>query len=137
MSAVSAGALPRDLDAVLTVDNVSGGQRLTGNDVDLGGLSQVVATVIDDEAVLYGEFQVEATAIEDWDPADVELGRASLSGIVEDWRADTEGVVTLSAYVYVQTAEHGSLGVTLGQALETLNATRARYLERLRSRHSH
>ena len=51
---MSSGALPADLDAVLTVDNVSAGQRLTGNDIDLGGLSQVVATVIDDEAVLYG-----------------------------------------------------------------------------------
>ena len=136
VSAVSAGALPRDLDAVLTVDNVSGGQRLTGNDADLGGLSQVVATVIDDEAVLYGEFQVDATAIEDWDPADVKLGGAGLSGVVEDWRTDTDGVVTLSAYVYIQTAEHGPLGVTLRQALDTLNATRAQYLDGLRSRHS-
>ena len=98
---MSSGALPADLDAVLTVDNVSGGQRLTGHDVDLGGLSQVIATVIDDEAVLYGEFQVEATVIEDWDPENVDPGGSALSGVVEDWRADTDGTATLSAYVYV------------------------------------
>lgn len=131
---MSSGALPADLDAVLTVDNVSGGQRLTGNDIDLGGLSQVVATVIDDEAVLYGEFQVEATVIEDWDPEDVNPSGSALSGVGEDWRADTNGEVTLSAYVYVQTAEHGPLGVTLRQALEALNTARAQYLDWLRSR---
>ncbi|GEO96429.1 hypothetical protein KTU01_25520 [Kocuria turfanensis] len=64
-------ALPRDPDAVLTVTNVSEGQRLIPDDVDLGGLSQVVAAVIDDEALLYGEFQVEAAAVVGWPPANL------------------------------------------------------------------
>lgn len=127
-------ALPADLDAVLSVDNIFGGGQLTNKDVDLGGLSQVLATVIDGEAVLYGEFQVDAAAIEDWDPEDLQLGGSALSGVVEDWRTDTGDTVTLSAYVYVQTAEHGPLGVTLRQALEALNTARAQYLDWLRSR---
>ncbi|WP_157093484.1 hypothetical protein [Kocuria turfanensis] len=44
-------------------------------------------------------------------------------------------MVTLSAYVcvYVQTHERGLLGVTLHEALETLNTVRTQYLDRLRS----
>ena len=125
--------LPRDPDAVLTATNVSEGQRLTPDDVDLGGLSQVIAAVIDDEALLYGEFQVEATAVEDWEPGQTQPGGPALSGVVEDWRSGTDGMVTISAYVYVQTHEHGPLGVTLGEALETLNTVRAQYLDRLLS----
>lgn len=127
-------ALPRDADAVLTAANVSEGQRLTPDDVHLGGLSQVVAAVIDDEALLYGEFQVEATTVEDWEPGQTQPAGPALSGVVEDWRSGTDGMVTLSAYVYVQTHEHGPLGVTLREALETLNTVRARYLDQLRSR---
>ncbi|MCT2020268.1 hypothetical protein [Kocuria marina] len=126
-------ALPRDPDAVLTATNVFEGQRLTPDDVDLGGLSQVVAAVIDNEALLYGEFQVEATAVEDWEPGQTQPGGSVLSGVVEDWRSGADGMVTLSAYVYVQTHEHGPLGVTLSEALETLNTVRAQYLDRLRS----
>ena len=126
-------ALPRDPDAVLTATNVSEGQKLTPDDVDLGRLSQVIAAVIDDEALLYGEFQVEAAAVEDWEPGQTQASGSALSGVVEDWRSGTDGMVTLSAYVYVQTHEHGPLGVTLGEALERLNTVRTQYLDRLRS----
>ena len=126
--------LPCDLDAVLTATNVSEGQSLTPDDVNLGGLSQVVAAAIDNEALLYGEFQVEATAVEHWEPGQTQPGGSALSGVVEDWRSGTDGMVTLSAYVYVQPHEHGPRNVTLHEALETLNTVRARYLDRLRSR---
>ena len=123
------GALPRDPDAVLTAADVSDGQGITPDDVDLGELSRVVATVIDDEAVLYGEFEVDGTAVEDRDPEEAPPRGSALSGIVEDWSADTYGTVTLSAYIYVQTPEQGSLGVTLRESLEALSTIRAQYLE--------
>ena len=55
----------------------------------------------------------------------------ALFGVVEDWRPGVDGMVALSAYVYVyaQTHEHGPLG----EALETLNTICAQYLDLLRS----
>lgn len=130
---MSSAVLPRDLDVVLTLANVAEGHKLTPHEVDLGGLSQVVATVTDDEAILYGEFPVDAAAVEDLDPGEAQHDGSALSDVVEDWRWATDGTVMLSAYIYVQTHEHGPLGVTLGEALEALNALRDQCLAWLRS----
>lgn len=50
---MDAAQLPRARDAVLTTANVSNGQMLIRGEMDLGELSQVITTVIDDDAVHY------------------------------------------------------------------------------------
>lgn len=128
---VAADTLPRDPETVLSAGNLRGGGQLTGEDVDLGGLSRVVSTAIDGAAVLYGEFLVEAAVAHRCGPAPVRASGSGLSGMVEDWRTGEDGALTLSAYVYVHTPEHGPLGITLGQALQTLNTICAQCLDRL------
>ena len=114
--------------AVLTTANVADGQVLTGRDMDLGGLCRVVTTVIDDDAVLYGEFTVDAELLHVHDPGQVQHHPAALCGIVEDWDGPHDGTVTLSAYVYVHTHEHSALGLSLPAALQVLNDIRAHCL---------
>jgi hypothetical protein len=137
VSVVAANTLPRHPETVLTAGNLRGDGQLTGADVDLGGLSRVVSTVIDGEAVLYGEFLVEAQTAQYCSPAQVRAGGSGLSGMVEDWQTGEDGTLTLSAYVYVHTPEHGPLGITLGQALQRLNTIRAQCLDRLSLERSH
>lgn len=132
---VAVDVLPHDPETVLTAANLRTGGRLTGEDLDLGGLTRVVATVIDDEAVLYGEFPVEREVAQHCTCARARPGGSALSGVVEDWRTDEDGTVTLSAYVYVHTPEHGPLGITLGQALQTLNSIRTQCLDRAPPKH--
>ncbi|GEO97510.1 hypothetical protein [Kocuria turfanensis] len=121
---MSVNQLPHDQSAVLTTANVLDGQVLTGSEMDLGGLSRVVTTVIDDDAVLYGEFTVEEELLQVHDPGQVQHHPAALCGIVEDWDGPHDGAVTLSAYVYVHTHEHGALGLSLPAALRVLNDIR-------------
>lgn len=123
---------PQARDAVLTTANVADGQVLTGRDMDIGGLCRVVTTVIDDDAVLYGEFTVDAELLHVHDPGQVQHHPAALCGIVEDWDGPHDGTVTLSAYVYVHTHEHGALGLSLPAALQVLNDIRRQCVSYLR-----
>lgn len=129
---MDAPQLPQARETVLTTANVADGQVLTGRDVDLGGLSRVVTTVVDDDAVLYGEFTVEADLLRVHDPGQVQHHPAALCGIVEDWDGPHDGTVTLSAYVYVHTHEHGALGLSLLAALRVLNDIRTQCVTYLR-----
>lgn len=130
---MDAAQLPRARDTVLTTANVPNGQVLTRDELDLGGLCRVITTVIDDDAVLYGEFTVEANLLHDHDPGQVQHHPTALCGIVEDWDGPRNGTVTLSAYVYVHTHEHGPLGLSLPAALQVLNDIRTQCVSCLRT----
>lgn len=122
-------APPQDPNMVLTSTNLPPHYVLTAEDLDLGELARVVVTVADQEAVLYGEFEVNASLLRDRDPGGIQHHPAALRGIVEDWNAGEDGTVTLSAYAYVHTLDQGSLGMTLPEALAMLNTLRTACLE--------
>lgn len=125
---MNADVLPQDPDVVLSAANVPHAGVLTPEQVDLGGLSRVVSSRTPAEAILYGEFQVDAAVLRDHDPGELQFDEAALRGVVEDWRALDDDMVTLGAYVYVEAHGHGPLGLTLGEAIEELNNIRAQCL---------
>ena len=121
---MNADVLPQDPDVVLSAANVPHAGVLTPEQVDLGGLSRVVSSRTPAEAILYGEFQVDAAVLDDHDPGELAFDEAALRGVVEDWGAPQDDTVTLSAYVYLEAHEHGPLGLTLGEAITALNHLR-------------
>ena len=121
---MNADVLPHDPQAVLSAANVPHGEVLTSEQVDLGGLCRVVTARTHAEAILYGEFTVDATTLDDHDPGELQFDEAALRGVVEDWGEPDDDTVTLSAYVYLEAHEHGPLGLTLGEAITVLNHLR-------------
>ena len=88
--------------AVLTAATVPHARVITPAEIDLGELSRVITACAHTDAVLYGEFTV--------------------------WGQSLDGTLTLSAYVYLEAHDHGPLGMTLEQAIRTLNHIRTRCL---------
>ena len=117
-----------DPRTMLTATNVPHGVVLSLDKMDLGGLCRVSTMRICTDAVLYGEFQVDAAVLRDHDPGELQFDEAALRGVVEDWRALDDDMVTLGAYVYVEAHGHGPLGLTLGEAIEELNNIRVQCL---------
>ena len=114
--------------AVLTAATVPHARVITPAEIDLGELSRVITACAHTDAVLYGEFTVETAVLDDHDPSELQFDEHALCGVVEDWGQPQEDTVTLSAYVYFEAHDHGPLGMTLEQAIRTLNHIRTRCL---------
>lgn len=130
---MNADITPRGRGPVFTIANVAHEHVFASDEIDLGGLSRVVATRIQDDVVLYGEFRVDATTAGSHDPGELFFDEAAMCGVVEDWGEADNGTVTLSAYVYVEAPGHGPLDLTLSEAVELLDRIRIRCLRWLHS----
>lgn len=131
---MNADIFPRGRGRALTVANVAHKRVFTPDEIDLGGLSQVVATRLQADVILYGEFRVDATTVDGHDPGELRFDEAALCGIVEDWDEKDDGTVTLSAYVYVESPGHGLFDPSLNEAIGALNRIRIQCMRWLHSR---